>query len=452
MHLLAKRCLFTIIKIYHQDIQCEVIDGISDHKGVLVRFSSITNRRITKVVRVQDFACADDVSIIDRLELCYDELCYTGHSVMCDVNSLWLKFKNTVHACIELFVPSRVKKTNKSNPWMTREIIHLKRKINRLRKQLKRYNTSSLRDQIALFSRELKDKMRSERYNFYNVRLSKMIREAPAQFWRSIIPKSSLSDTFVINGDPTSDADTISNSFNEHFNSVFTTDNGAIPQYDKFTTVPPIQDLQISESGILNLLLNLDVRKSPSPDSLPNAFLKQYAEWSSKILAVIFKSSLSCGVLPYDWKMSIIKPIFKQGNKQNIPNYRPIALTCTCCKLLEHIIQKHITVFLETHSILSPAQHGFRRGFSTITQLVGTIHDFASAINGRTQIDAIFLDFAKAFDKISHSKLMIKLWATLKNSQLCNWVETYLTSRHQYVVFNDKPSNISLVFSGVPQG
>lgn len=309
-----------------------------------------------------------------------------------------------------------------------------------------------LKEEISLLSRKLKDQMRSERHNFYTVRLSNMIKEAPSKFWRSITPKQSEANTFVIDSISTSEPTKISNSFNENFTSVFTVDNGSTPTFEKYELLPSLDDIIITESGILNLLLHLDEKKSPGPDDIPNAFLKRYAEWCAKFLVIIFNLSVSTGVLPEDWKVSKIKPLFKQGDKQSVTNYRPIALTSTCCKLLEHVIHKHITVFLNTHSILSTAQHGFRRGFSTATQLVETVHDFAVGINDRKQTDVIFIDFAKAFDKISHIKLMIKLRAIVKNVKLCNWIQSYLTSRYQYVIFKNSPSKMVPVTSGVPQG
>lgn len=123
------------------EIDCEVVDGISDHNAVLVNFSSIKAKKVVTSTRVPVFSLADDVSILDKLELAYDEFSSSAH--LCDVNTLWLKFKNTVHACIQLFVPFQNKRINLCNPWITREIIHLKRKINRLRKARKKLFTET---------------------------------------------------------------------------------------------------------------------------------------------------------------------------------------------------------------------------------------------------------------------------------------------------------------------
>lgn len=433
-------------------IDCEVVTGISDHMAVLVELHSLKYKNDVKYTRVPVFHSSDDASIIDRLEIAYDELCESVNLGLSDVNALWLKYKNTAHACIQLFVPFKKKKVHMSKPWITRDIIHIKRKINRLRKSLKKHTSITTRSLIRDLSRQLKDKMKIEQRSFYDVKLTHMMKESPSHFWHFIRPKSSNRDTFVINNVCTSDETEIANAFNEHFASVFTCDDKTTPTFSKFKDLPPIENLEVTEAGVFELLLNLNVRKSCGPDDLPNAFLKRYAEWSSKFLTIIFNESLSRGVLPEDWKFSKIKPLFKHGDKQLVCNYRPIALTCTCCKLLEHIIHKHISCFLESHSVLSPAQHGFRRGFSTVTQLVEIVHDFALAINNQSQIDAVFLDFAKAFDKISHSRLLMKLWAVLKNPQLCQWIQAYLGSRKQYVVFNEHFSQKLPVDSGVPQG
>lgn len=158
------------------------------------------------------------------------------------------------------------------------------------------------------------------------------------------------------------------------------------------------------------------------------------------------------GQIPDDWGIARVKPIHKSGRKNCIKNYRPISLTCTACKLLEHIIHSHITQFIDQHNILTKHQHEFRKGHSTCTQLVETIHDFALTINNGKQTDVIFMDFKKAFDKVSHKKLLFKLSKIINNHQLLNWLTAYITNRKQFVVFNGETSEDVSVDSGVPQG
>lgn len=131
----------------------------------------------------------------------------------------------------------------------------------------------------------------------------------------------------------------------------------------------------ISYSGLVSMLLNLKAKKCCGPDDLPNVFLRRYAECVAKFLVVIFQASLLPATLPRDWRIARVIPIFKKGDRSIPDNYRPISLTSTCCKLIEHIIANHILEFLERHSILTSFQHGFRKGYSNVTQLVTVTHE-----------------------------------------------------------------------------
>lgn len=129
--------------------------------------------------------------------------------------------------------------------------------------------------------------------------------------------------------------------------------------------------------------------------------------------------------------------------------YRPISLLCSCSKILEHIIFTHILSFLEKNNLSDNRQHGFRKGKSTVTALLETVHDFAAAIDAHSQIDVIFLDFQKAFDCVSHSKLLLKVRTILKNTALVSWIEAYLYHRQQCVSFDNVCSTPAAVGSGV---
>lgn len=152
------------------------------------------------------------------------------------------------------------------------------------------------------------------------------------------------------------------------------------------------------------------------------------------------------------WKYAKIIPIPKTGNLSLPTSYRPISLLCACAKVFEHIIFKHISTFLNDNAIIDARQHGFRRGFSTVTQLVETAHDMATALDRQTQIDLIFLYFEKAFDRVSHTKLLPKLKPILKNDTLVKWIEAYLSIRKQCVQINDTASTPANVDSGIPHG
>lgn len=119
---------------------------------------------------------------------------------------------------------------------------------------------------------------------------------------------------------------------------------------------------------------------------------------------------------------------------------RRLLLIDYCWSLLEHIILKRITTYLENETILSPHQHGFRKGLSTVTRLMELAHDISKSIDQQKQVDLIFLDFSKAFDKVSHKKLMSKLEFYLGAGPVITWIKNYLSNRSQFVEVNNEIS------------
>lgn len=106
----------------------------------------------------------------------------------------------------------------------------------------------------------------------------------------------------------------------------------------------------------------------------------------------------------------------------------------------------------EASDFISDQQHSFRRGFSTVTQHLYTVNEFAKALDREGQIDVIFLDFAKSFERQLHQKLQIKLKAILNNERLVRWLDSYLSNCYQFVEVGGVSSPTVPVISAVPQG
>ena len=134
-----------------------------------------------------------------------------------------------------------------------------------------------------------------------------------------------------------------------------------------------------------------------------------------------------------------------------------MSLTCICCKTLEHIIVSNINKHLAFESILADCQHGFRSQRSCETQLVQFFHDLVSnldrALNrNHRQTDVIIMDFAKAFDKVPHRRLLYKLDYYGIRGSTHKWITSWLSGRFQKVVLDGQASDPVPVLSGVPQG
>lgn len=120
--------------------------------------------------------------------------------------------------------------------------------------------------------------------------------------------------------------------------------------------------------------------------------------------------------------------------------------------MCEHIVHCAVMNHLCQNNILNDAQHGFRKRRSCDTQLIITIHDLAKAMDDKSQTDLILLDFAKAFDKVSHRLLLHKCNHYGVRNNTLQWIESFLSNRTQQVVVDGQFSRQANVTSGVPQG
>ena len=200
------------------------------------------------------------------------------------------------------------------------------------------------------------------------------------------------------------------------------------------------------------MLKAIDPSKSCGPDDIPGRLLHEGAIHLSGPLTELFNMSIHQGKLPLDWKTSNITPIHKKGSRNSPSNYRPISLTSTVIKTLERIIHRKVYDHLTDHNILSTSQHGFRARHSCQTQLLETINDWAETINNHSSTHAIFLDFSKTFDSVSHQSLLLKLESSGIRGDLLDWFRAFLTGRKQGVCIDHRYSNWTRVSSGVPQG
>lgn len=268
---------------------------------------------------------------------------------------LWQRFKSIIFFCIRSYIPTKIKRTKKHNPWINREIIHAKRKVKRLRKLLKKKPNFQTRLSLTSAITSMKSKIKAAKTFYLSNTLTNFLKKSPQKFWNYLSPKSQSGNTMS-----REESNERANLMNNYFKSIFTNDD-TTPCHVYSHSSDRIDTISLNEAGILNLLLKLDCKKKAGPDDIPNEFLRRYAEWMAKYLFLIFNKSLTTCSLPSEWKMAKVIPIHKGGNKTDASNYRPISLTSTTCKLLEHIILKHITTYVEKkkfyhHSSMVSAQ------------------------------------------------------------------------------------------------
>ena len=126
----------------------------------------------------------------------------------------------------------------------------------------------------------------------------------------------------------------------------------------------------------------------------------------------MFKLSLGKSIVPQDWRDAIVCPLFKKGKRDKAENYRPVSLTSIVGKVLESLIKDKIMQFLEEHKLIKDTQHGFTSGRSCLTNLLEFFESVTKELDEGNNVDLVYLDFCKAFDKVPHQRLIKKTGST----------------------------------------
>ena len=243
---------------------------------------------------------------------------------------------------------------------------------------------------------------------------------------------------------------------NGYFSSVFTKEDiSSLPVADaKFQGAKSdyLGPLVVTPELVARKIKAMKDNKSPGVDGIPPKLLMETVDQISIPLARVFNLSLKEGVVPFEWKEANIIPLFKKGSRNKSENYRPVSLTSVICKLLERLIKDHMVDFLVKHKLLNSSQHGFLKARSCLTNMLCFLEEITKWIDMGSPVDIIYLDFQKAFDKVPHQRLLLKLKAHGIGDSITDWIEQWLTDRRQRVVVDGEVSNWKSVLSGVPQG
>ncbi len=197
---------------------------------------------------------------------------------------------------------------------------------------------------------------------------------------------------------------------------------------------------------------NLKQNKSPGNDNHHPRVLQEVKDLLLKPITCLFQKSLLEGFLPESWREANITPIYKnKGTRSHPTNYRPVSLTSIICKLLDSLIKDAVLDHLIENNLLYTYQHAFigKRSFST--NLLEVLNICTKLIEDEETVDAIYLDFPKAFDSVPHRRLIEKCKMLGITGKVLGWISTFL-KRRQRVMVNGNPSSWVEVISGVPQG
>jgi len=198
------------------------------------------------------------------------------------------------------------------------------------------------------------------------------------------------------------------NILNNQFAAVFQRDDENFVDFP-IRTVETISTVFITEEKVLESLLNLKKKLGLGPDGLSAFFLHEIAYSIVQPLSTIFEFSIRHHQIPMIWRHANVCPIYKKGDTAVASNYRPVSITCVCCRVLESIIQGELMSFFLSANVITDKQFGFLAKKSTVLSLITSVNSWSCAFENSTPTDILYLDFSKAFDIVCHSKLLNKL-------------------------------------------
>ncbi|XP_065652908.1 uncharacterized protein LOC136080222 [Hydra vulgaris] len=326
------------------------------------------------------------------------------------------KWLSIYHTGCGKFIPIISYDTSKKYaPWMTKEL----RKMVKLKKRLwykcrhSRFKQTDMVNNYKTLNKNVKKRVNKD-IRAFELNLAKNSKNNPKSVYAylnsKIVIKDSIKALKTFDGLIITNEVDIANCLNEYFASVFLKDelldHVTFPSKCNFHCSDP----SFNDTDVEYQLVNLNVNKTIGVDKVHPRVLKECSKSLSHPLSLIFKMSFCSGVIPNEWLTANITPLFKKGDKLDPSNYRPISITSIVCKVTEKIIHNVMMNHLALNKIIANEQHGFVNGKNCCSNLLETLDFITSKIETGNNIDIVFLDFAKAFDSVSLSKLCCKLY------------------------------------------
>ena len=378
-----------------------------------------------------------------------------------DVEDTWEEIKGEIISNMNKYIPKTKRKDKQENKpyWMNGKVLRkIKKKYYAYKRFLVTKQGREYEDYIRKRNACSKEIKKSKRKHEENI--AKGCKENPTPFWKYVNEKcktnvgiSSLKDE---KGNLVTSDEGRAELLNNFFTSVFLKeDKTNLPKVEEgeFSKNKFIGNMnKITEEEVEKKLNKLNTKKAQGPDQIPPRILKEIKREISKPLSILFNKSIESGIVPKEWKYAEVTAIFKKGNKTDPGNYRPVSLTCICCKILEQFVRDKIVDHMTDNELYSECQHGFRKSRSCVTQLIEVYDKLTELVDDGKNVDIIYLDFKKAFDSIPHERLLIKMAGYGITGKILDWVRSFLTGREQRVRVGSSFSKNSNVTSGIPQG
>ena len=444
---------------------------ISDHLPSFTVIKSIKynkSNHIKKIIREEKNFVPEDFLTELNEKLLLTVSTFNGLSG----NDMWNSFENTFSSVLNKHAPlrqqtrSECKRNNK--PWITRGILKSIKAKHKLYRTVIKNPIKSNWEKFKNYRNKLNRTIVMSKRSHFQQKIQQN-QGNTKKLWKTLNeivnrkPYRQKSDLQIVNnsGQLIKDSKQVSNLMNTYFASVGEKLSANITppvntNTNYLTGVNKVNDSMFLKLFTVNemesYIRNLDTNKSTTTTSPPTKFIKLSTKIISPIITNIFNCCISEGIFPDKLKYAEIIPIYKQGDKTQSSNHRPISILSPFSKIFEIHLHKQINNFISKHNIFHPYQYGFRRGVSTDVAVSQITEDLATKMQNKLITCSVFIDLRKAFDTVNHQILISKLHNYGIRGQIGKLLENYLTNRTQVTIVNNAKSNPKLITCGVPQG
>ena len=368
------------------------------------------------------------------------------------VDNMWAEWRDKFTAALDDVAPKvsmRVNRKKPRCPWMTPKLLQI---LHKQKSMYRRVVRSHRQDNAAILQHRLLRNTSNNMYRqlkneYFQTRLDEY-RKSPAQLWSAINFITGRKNQHFPVSASIPDLET-------HFKSLFSNPGPpiAIP-LGPANASAMLEFKSVSAAEVKRMLSDLVTSKAPGPDGILPSELKLVAGEIAPTIAILFNESLATGLLPEQFRMANLVPVFKPGktDTSSANNYRGISLTCILSKVLEKIVFNQLNDYLTQCGALSDNQYGFRRGRSCADLLLTTLDDWYLAQDAKKFTAIAFIDLSKAFDNVRHELLLLTLQKVGVNGTVLAWFYNYLNNRQQQIVTQESSSTPFLCSKGVPQG
>ena len=392
-----------------------------------------------------------------------------------DTELAYDKFENILQETLNWHAPEKTIKITQNvvnEPWMTKGLKNSAKRIYKMySKCIKKPKGDPLYDSYKQQRNKLNSLKRKAKITYYHDSIINYKNDSK-KLWKiinSITGKCKNKQDCIyyltVDGIKIYNKEDISNKFCNFFSNIgknnsssATTPNKVFweflnQKYEKSLYFYPTDRYEIEK-----IISSLKNKPSFGSDKISNVILKAIKYEISTPLEIIFNKSMLEGKFPTKFKLAHVIPIYKNKDRHELNNYRPISLLSCTSKILERIIFKRLNNFLEVHGLFSKLQFGFRKQMSTIDAITYFLTELIPSLDKKDYSMGIFIDLSKAFDMIDHKILLHKLEQLGVRGITKSWFNDYLSNRmlqvripkentNDFVLY--KPENISI---GVPQG